>query len=257
LAKAKRTPAYEEVIVRLAGLLHQGRLKPGDRLPPERALAQRMRVSRATLREALRVMQLRGLIVSRQGAGNFIAGGKPEDLAEALHHLALQDIFELRLLVEPSIAALAAERANRQDLLRLESILQQQEKEMNEKRMAGLTDEAFHSALAEATHNRAVLQVGSTLMKVISPSRNESLQTSERARVSLASHRRIVEAIQAGDSVEARRAMEEHIRSIDPKLFGLRGKFGGKFGDGEQFLNSRKLLTVPKFPKFPRVGGTN
>src|SRR6266487_2989795 len=117
-------------MVRLAGLLHQGRLKPGDRLPAERTLAERMRVSRATLRAALRAMQLRGLIVSRRGAGNFIAGGKPEDLAEALHHLALQDIFELRLLIEPSIAALAAERANRQDLVRMESILQEQEQEV-------------------------------------------------------------------------------------------------------------------------------
>jgi GntR family transcriptional repressor for pyruvate dehydrogenase complex len=223
LAKAKKAPVYEEVMVRLAGLLNQGRLKPGDRLPSERALAERLRASRATIREALRAMQLKGLIVSRRGAGSFIAGGTPEDLAEALHHLALQDIFELRLLIEPSIAALAAERANRQDLLRLESILQQQEGELKEKRMTGLTDTAFHSALAEATHNRALLQVGATLMKVISPSRNESLQTPERARVSLASHRRIVEAIQTGNSVEARRAMEEHIRSIDPKLFGLRG----------------------------------
>ena len=223
MAKARRVPVYQEVMVRLAGLINQGRLKPGNRLPSERALAERMRVSRATLREALRVMQLRGLIVSRRGAGNFIAGGKAEDLAEALHHLALQDIFELRLLIEPSIAALAAERANRQDLLRLESILEQQEQELKEKRMAGPTDAAFHSALAEATHNRALLQVGATLMKVISPSRNESLQTTDRARLSLASHRRIVDAIQARDAVEARHAMQEHIRSIDPKLFGLRG----------------------------------
>jgi len=223
LAKAKKAPVYEEVMMRLAGLLHEGRLKPGDRLPSERALAERMRVSRATIREALRAMQLKGLIVSRHGAGSFIAGGTPEDLANALHHLALQDIFELRLLIEPAIAALAAERANRQDLLRLESILQQQEKELKEKRVAGMTDAAFHSALAEATHNRALLQVGATLMKVISPSRNESLQTTERGRLSLGSHRRIVEAIQAGNSVEARSAMEEHIRSIDPKLFGLRG----------------------------------
>ena len=110
-----------------------------DRLPAERTLAERMRVSRATLREALRTMQLRGLIVSRRGAGNFIAVGKPEDLAEALHHLALQDIFELRLLIEPSIAALAADRANRQDLLRMESILQEQEQEVSTKRLAAQT----------------------------------------------------------------------------------------------------------------------
>ena len=223
MAKARKAPVYEEVMVRRAGLMDQGRLKPGDRLPSERALAERMRVSRATLREALRAMQLRGLILSRRGAGNFIAGGRPEELAEALHHLALQDIFELRLLIEPSIAALAAQRATRHDLLRLESILQQQEQEVKAKRIAGPTDAAFHSTLAEATHNRALLQVGATLMKVISPSRNETLQTPERGRLSLASHRRVLEAIRTSDAVEARRAMEEHIRSIDPKLFGLRG----------------------------------
>src|SRR5439155_6542774 len=164
------------VMVRLAGLLQQGRLKPGDRLPSERALAERLRVSRATIREALRAMQLKGLIVSRHGAGSFIVGGRPEELANALHHLALQDIFELRLLIEPSIAALAAERANRQDLLRMESILQEQEQEVSTKRLAAQTDTAFHSTLADATHNRAILQVGATLMRVISPSRNESLQ---------------------------------------------------------------------------------
>ena len=116
MAKARKSPVYEEVMVRLAGLMNQGRLKPGDRLPSERSLAERMRVSRATLREALRVMQLQGLIVSRRGAGNFIAGGKPEELAAALHHLALQDIFEFRLLIEPSIAALAVIEISRADI---------------------------------------------------------------------------------------------------------------------------------------------
>ena len=105
----------------------------------------------------------------------------------------------------------------------MESILERQGQELKEKRMTGMTDAAFHSALGEATHNRALMQVGATLMNVISPSRNESLQTTERARISLASHRRIVAAIQTGNSVEARSAMEEHIRSIDPKIFGLRG----------------------------------
>src|SRR5438093_8907026 len=196
LGKTKKAPVYEEVMVRLASLLQQGRLKPGDRLPSERALAERLRVSRATIREALRAMQLKGLIVSRHGAGSFIVGGRPEELANALHHLALQDIFELRLLIEPSIAALAAERSTRQDLVRLESILQQQESELEEKRMAGPTDAAFHSSLAEATHNRALIQVGAAVMNVISPSRNDSFQTAERARLSLASHRRIVAGVQ-------------------------------------------------------------
>lgn len=222
MAKAKRTPVYEEVMVRLAGLVEQGSLKPGDRLPSERLLSERMGVSRATLREALRVMQLRGLIESRRGAGTFIAKGKAEDLTLALHHLALQDIFQLRLLIEPSIAALAAEHATSKDISRLESVLRRQEQQLRRKKNMAETDEVFHSALAESTHNRALLQMGSSLMKVISPSRNENLQTRERARLSLFSHRRIVDAIKVRDPVEARSAMEEHIRSIDTELFGLR-----------------------------------
>ena len=217
----KKARVYEEVMVRLAKLIRQGRLQPGDRLPAERALADRMHVSRATLREGLRVMQLQGLIVSRRGAGNYIAGGRAEDLAMALHHLALQDIFELRLLVEPSIAALAAERSTPQDLSRLETILEQQEEQLQRGRKVADTDAAFHSALAESTHNRALQQIGASLMQVIAPSRNESLQTRERRRLSLFSHRRILNAIKARASGEARRAMEEHIRLIDTELFGL------------------------------------
>lgn len=209
-------------MVRLAQLINQGSLQPGDRLPSERLLADRMRVSRPTLREALRVMQLQGFITSRRGAGNFIADGRSEELAFALQHFALHDIFELRMLVEPSIAAVAAERATLQDISQLESILKRQEQQLERKKGVAETDTAFHSALAESTHNRALRQVGATLMKVIAPSRNESLQTLERARLSLASHRRILDAVKAGMPGEARNAMEEHIRSIDTEVFGLR-----------------------------------
>ena len=209
-------------MVRLAKLINQGGLQPGDRLPSERVLADRMHVSRATLREALRVMQLQGFIIGRRGAGNFIADGWPEELAFALQHLALPDIFELRMLIEPSIAVLAAERATPSDISQLESILQQQEQQLARKKSPAETDTAFHSALAEFTHNRALQQVGATLMNVISPSRNERLQTSERARLSLVSHRRILEAVKTGAPAEARSAMEEHIRSIDAEVFGLR-----------------------------------
>src|SRR3972149_5589106 len=95
VSRYKRPRVYEEVMVRLAELINRGSLRPGDRLPSERVLADRMRVSRATLREALRVLQLQGFIVSRRGAGNFIAGGRPEEVALALQRFALQDIFEL------------------------------------------------------------------------------------------------------------------------------------------------------------------
>jgi GntR family transcriptional regulator, transcriptional repressor for pyruvate dehydrogenase complex len=221
MRSAKQSRLSEEVMVRLADLIRKGSLKPGDRLPAERGLAEQMKVSRATLREALRVMQLRGLVVSRQGAGNYIASGPAEDLALALDHLALQDIFELRLLIEPSVAALAAQRASTNDISNLEAILLKQEDQVAHNKSMADSDAAFHSTLAGSTHNRALVEIGATLMRVSAPSRNKYLQTSQRARSSINSHRAILEAVKARDGVRARNVMNEHIHSIDRALFGL------------------------------------
>lgn len=221
MSSAKQTRLSEQVLVRLADLIRKGSLKPGDRLPAERGLAEKMKVSRATLREALRVMQLRGIIVSKQGAGSYIASGAPEDLALALDHLALQDIFELRLLIEPSIAALAALRASANDISKLGSILLKQEEQIEQKKNIADSDTAFHAALAEATHNRALVEIGATLMRVIAPSRTKYLQTPVRARASLVSHRSLFEAVKARDSTCARSEMEQHIYSVGRALYGL------------------------------------
>lgn len=217
----RQIPLYEEVMFQLAELIRKGKFRPGDRLPAERDLAARLKVSRATLREALRAMQLQGIILSRRGAGNYMTGGNAHDLALALDQLALHDIFELRLLVEPSIAALAAQRATPDDVSKLERILRRQEQDLAGKKTMADTDANFHSSLAEATHNRALVKIGTTLLQIIAPSRNKRLQTPQRSRLSLASHKGIVAAIQAHDAQRARSEMEEHLHSVDRALFGL------------------------------------
>ena len=217
----RRAPLFEQVMVQLAQLIRRGRLRPGDRLPPERELARRLHVSRATVREALRVMQLQGIIESRHGAGNFTAAGKAEELALALNHLALNDIFECRMLIEPAIAALAAQRAGDADLERLEHILLEQVEKVARQQSSVKLDMLFHSTLAAATHNHALQQMGAELIKVLAPSRQRSLQTPQRAQFSLLSHQRILDAIKARNPAEARFAMEEHIRLVDMALFGL------------------------------------
>ncbi|HEY8477993.1 MAG TPA: FadR/GntR family transcriptional regulator [Chloroflexota bacterium] len=221
LRAVRKTRLYEEVMAQLAELIRQGQLKPGDRLPSERELSERMQVSRTVVREALRALELRGLVVSRPGAGTFIVDGTAEALVRALTHLALEDIFELRMLLEPSIAALAAQRATPEDIQRLESVLQQQEQQVREGRSGAEADATFHSLLAEATHNRALLRLGAALMDVLAPSRNERLQTPQRVQQSLLSHRRILSAIKAGNPDEAREAMQDHIRRVDVALFGI------------------------------------
>lgn len=215
----KKTNLSEQLILQLAESIREGELDPGDRLPSERELAKRMKVSRATVREGLRVMESHGLIAIRPGSGTFIANGSPEGLAIALSHIAVRDVFELRRLLEPSICFLAAERATPDDLSRLESILTEQERSVGEQRTSADVDGTFHRALAEATHNIAIVQLGAALIDVIALSRAPSYQTRQRALNSLDSHQRILGAIKAHAPEKARHLMDEHIRLIESTLF--------------------------------------
>ncbi len=219
--KDKKTRLYEDVLAHLADLIEQGKLKPGDRLPPERVLAERLQVSRATLREALRIMQEQSLIVSRVGSGNYIAEGNVKSLIYSIKHLGMQDIFELRLLLDPPICALAAQRATLEDIARLEAILARQQKRVEQGLSGAKADADFHATLAQSTHNRALVRLGQALIDVTAPSRGARLQTSGRARASLTAHLHILEAIKAHSPEQAHRAMEDHIRAVDVTLFGL------------------------------------
>jgi len=223
LGKIKRRTLHEQVMVQLAAYIRGGKLKPGDQLPPERELAERMQVSRPTIREALRIMQLQSLIVSRPGSGTFIAEGNAQSLAQAVTQIALRDIFEARMLLDPSMAALAAARATPADVEKLKSILHQQEQEMRHGGDSARSDIAFHSAIAEATHNRALIRLARVLIEIFAPSRDTFFQTHERAKKSLSFHKRILESIEAHSPADARRAMAEHIKSVDQELLGTDG----------------------------------
>lgn len=222
LQAIKRTRLSEEIMAQLVELVRHGRLRPGERLPSERELAEQLGVSRASVREALRALSLKGLVVSRPGTGTFVATGileasavPPED------ERALRDIFELRMLLEPPIAALAAQRATPADIERLRAILTEQAEQVQQGITGAEADQAFHSALAEATGNSALLRLSATLMAVLAPTRDERLQTPQRIRLSIQSHQRILDAVAAGNLKEARQAMEEHIGRVDLMLFGL------------------------------------
>ena len=115
-AVIKQKRVYEDIVGQVQALIQEGVLKPGDRLPPERELAERLRVSRSSLREAIRALELRGLVVSRPGAGTFVSTESVETILSVIAASIngsggyLSDIFEVRHLLEPKIAALAAER---------------------------------------------------------------------------------------------------------------------------------------------------
>ena len=118
----KSTRIYEEIVRQVKALIAEGRLKSGDQLPPERDLAAQFKVSRTSVREALRTLESLGLIEIRPGEGTFVREVSVESLIEPLAHVILSqreavgELFEARRLLEPALAGLAARRATQDDL---------------------------------------------------------------------------------------------------------------------------------------------
>ena len=215
LEPVKSTRIYEEIVRQVKQLIAEGRLKSGDRLPPERDLAEKFMVSRTSVREALRALQSRGLIDIRAGEGAFVRDVSVETLIEPLalvilpHREAVGELFEARRLLEPAIAALAARRATREEISEMERILEDQAKEVAAGRTGMLQDTALHAAIANSAHNRAITRIVNALMDLLTQSREESLHTPGRPTRSHQDHRRILAAVQTarrggGSSRDAR-----------------------------------------------------
>lgn len=219
---------HEDIVQQFHLLIRQGELEHGARLPSERAMAEQFRVSRSSVREAIRSLELQGLVITKRGSGTFI---NTQDLDSVVALLAstlssgpgaldtLDDIFEMRHVLEPQIAAMAALRANPEEIARLAEILEEQERQIAGGETGVEADTAFHFALATATHNAALIKVVSAVEDILSRSRNQTLLAPGRPSLSLASHRRILESIRLGDSEEARRAMDHHLTVVEPPDF--------------------------------------
>jgi len=220
----KKTRIHEEVVSQVHELIKEGRFKAGDQLPSERELAETFKVSRTSVREALRALETQGLIVSRTGMGNFIADLPVESLVAPLVKLlieektALADIFEMRKLIEPHIAALAAERATTTDIERMKKILEEQSEAVNRGETGVEADAQLHFAIGQATQNHALEKLVSGLMEILSHSREESLQTLARRRASIESHRKILSAIEQRDQTGAQEAMFHHIERVEENV---------------------------------------
>ncbi len=229
----KSTRIYEEIVRQIKTLVQEGRLKSGDRLPPERDLAERFRVSRTSVREALRALESVGLIEIRAGEGTFVREISVESLIEPLalviltQREAVGELFEARRLLEPAIAGLAARRATGDEIYEMERILEEQAKEVAAGRTGLAQDAAFHAAIAGSAHNRAITRLVHALMDLLAQSREESLQIPGRPSRSHQDHRRILEAIQRRDAASAQRAMLDHLVAVEGLLMGRQADEGG------------------------------
>ena len=218
----KRRRLYEEIVQQFHALIRQGTLKHGDRLPSERELSEQFKVSRSSVREAIRSLELQGLVVSKRGSGTFI---NTENLEAALDlvaanlnvgEAALQDVFEMRHLMEPHIAALAAQRASEEEVGAMWDILKGQQSVVDSGGTGVESDTAFHFALASATHNGALIKVVSAIEDILQVSRDRSLQEPGRPQRSISSHYQILRMVELRDVNGAREAMNHHLTAVEP-----------------------------------------
>lgn len=224
MKKTSSRRLHEEISARIRELASQSGLGPGDRLPPERQLAEVFHVSRNSVREAIKTLEQRGVVVSKPGSGTFIADRNRASLTQILGEVftreghRMVDIFELRLLLEPQIASLAAERLTDTELGQLALLLARQEQSRTEQDAVAL-DIAFHDFLAAGTKNTAIVHLMEALRDILWESRDEALQSSRRNRESIHSHKRLYQALCLRDPDLARIAMEDHLRLTRDLIF--------------------------------------
>ena len=164
----QRSRLSQQVIVQLCQLIQSGRIEPGDRLPSERDLAEQLAVSRPCLREALRALELSGLIESRHGGGTYVRDfGEPGVFSPLVLMLGMTedlagDLGEVRKIFEPSVAMRAAMRADEEDLVALRNVLARQAEVLDSGgplyELLPL-DREFHAIVARASHNQVAMRM--------------------------------------------------------------------------------------------------
>lgn len=217
----QRKAVSEEVVTRLRAMINDGGLQPGDRLPAERKLAKQFQASRASVREGIRILAESGLLESRQGAGTFVRERPEATLIGAVlsGKYSLEDVFAVRMMLEPEIAALAARNGTPEAKASLEALLATQEQATQASSAWGDFDLKFHHALAEASGNPVLLEMVSALHEGFARSREESVQSPLRQKASFAAHRSIVKAILQGCATEAESAMRRHLEDVKQIIF--------------------------------------
>lgn len=220
----KNEKVYGQVVEQIKKMIIEGTLEKGDKLPTERELSEKLNVSRASVREAIRALEVIGILECRHGAGNYIRENFDNSLFEPLSMMFIlqkshpYEILEIRELLELETVALAAKRINEEELAVLKSIVDEMQECLDENRNLYL-DKKFHYTIAKASRNLLIinfLQVTSQLIdKFIEDSRIKIL-AKEANRVKLTKqHEYVFIALKEKNDEKAYEAMKEHFRLIE------------------------------------------
>ncbi|EHK88107.1 transcriptional regulator, GntR family protein [Saccharomonospora azurea SZMC 14600] len=212
-----RPRLYEQVIERLREYVAHERLRAGDRLPAERDLAQRLGVSRASVKQAIVVLEVQGLVETRHGGGSYLLHDTLD--VEPVEQLVarrqrLPDVLDAREAIETKLAELAAARRTAEDLDALEAALHHMRAEIDAGGHGTEGDRRFHAAVTAAARSTLLAEFMRSISEQIAESRAESLRQPGRPHRSLRQHQAIFDAISLGDPARAVTAMRRHVRTV-------------------------------------------
>jgi GntR family transcriptional repressor for pyruvate dehydrogenase complex len=212
---------YEQIVQQIEDSVLNGSLKPGDQLPAERDLAQRLGVSRTAVREAVKALREKGLVEAYSGRGTFITDGTSQaarqsfDLMvkigqqEGAPHLA-----ELRVILEPGIAALAATRIQESELVAMREAVAVMDRAQKDPGAYIEADLDFHLALAEAVANPLILSLIDSIVGLLREQRIKIFNVEGGPQRGQIHHKRILEAVERHDPEMAQSAMRSHLEQV-------------------------------------------
>jgi GntR family transcriptional repressor for pyruvate dehydrogenase complex len=220
LTPVRRRRLYEEVVNQLQGLISSGRLEPGDQLPSERALADQLAVSRASVREALRILEARGMLEARPGQGLFVRGRRTEEVVSILASYLVREresfleVLDVREALERKAAERAAVLATEKDLDSIKAALVVMQEEVLEGKPPLESDTAFHRALGVASRNEVLSQTLETVLGLMVQRRRELLNEDYWGILVLHQHVNIYRAIKNRDPEAASQLISTHLKEL-------------------------------------------
>lgn len=221
LREANKVTLYDDIASQLGALISSGKLKPGDRLPPERELAAQLGVSRPTLREVLKGMSLMGILDIKHGGGIFVRKDLSTSLlTEPLRFLSQEQkgsivqLLEARQAVEVAAARLAAQRADESDIKKMRAELQAMNENLADVEEVSKHDLEFHLAICRASKNPMLFQFENIAQTLLYAAMKTTILIPNALRVAMEYHERILQAIENRDALLAETLLKEHLEAL-------------------------------------------
>ena len=230
----ERTSVSEQVARRILDMVTAGSLRPGDRLPPERELAETLGVSRPSLREALRGLGILGVVRARQGGGASISALDADAILGpirfflSLEEVNIAELYDARSLIEGDVARRAAMAMDDGALDAMEAILAEQAGVLHDPSAFRLTDFRFHEVMWNGSGNAFLRRMGESLNALGLEFRRRASENPAVLRQSLADHRGMLAALRARDPDAAAAAAEAHMRNVYRSTVGQDAMDRGK-----------------------------